>query len=93
MKDYKELIEQLHSNVSCNTRGLSRIQIVDDFKEALAAIEALIAERDTLMSEIHGKCDLCVKYEECWHDYEKKRQCVFGGYCSWEWRGAKRGEG
>lgn len=85
--DYKQVIEEL--------------RMVDAFPEeccdcnqrvkAADAIEALLAERDNLMKELHGHYDVCANKQLCYFDKNQTRECALSGMGFWKWRGTQKG--
>ena len=79
--DYKELIEQLRDESNCD--------VLDYVDDAADAIETLLAERDSVMKDLHGDCDKCryfgLSAHPCCHCY------INGGmFDYWQWRGPQK---
>lgn len=95
--DYKELIEWLRRTVErgdeepreyCTNR-CGGCEMCD---QAADAIEALLAERDAMKSDLLAlrTCSTCANAEE---NSGRGKPCAFGPVCTgqyWEWRGTQK---
>lgn len=76
--DYKELIYRLRYKMVCS----------DDIAEAATAIETLLAEREAVVAEMHGRCIKCKHFSVGILDYPCT-DCRYEGGANdhWQWRG------
>lgn len=57
---------------------------------AINAIETLLEERDELMKELHGHCDVCANKRLCYVDKNQARECALSDRGLWKWRGPRK---
>lgn len=86
MMDYKELIDILRYTASEGDVCRECPQCI----EAADAIETLLAERDALMNDLEGRCDVCKNRSVCLFDEKRRSGCVNRSH--WQWRGPQKGE-
>lgn len=93
MMDYKELIEELKGfTYWLGQSGPESHDIHPSVcDKAVAAIEALLAERDAAISAIPKDCSKCIYWgrlktespcKECWYSSGPRK--------NWEWRGTQK---
>lgn len=84
--DFKELIDRLRGFIYWSEEHYHYIHPVI-FDEAATAIETLLAEREALMEQIRGKCDLCENRRKCLFDANERQVCAVNRRSKWKWCG------
>ena len=84
-EEAKRLVELLRDEDNCNV--LDYIDDAADLIESLSAtLEQVTKERDALLNELRGECNLCTHWQECLSG-------VYSGVrvddSCWEWKGVE----
>lgn len=97
MEHYEELLEQLRNIVNHGDEQpaeycTNRCGGCDACDKSIDAIETLLAERDALIEQVHGRCLFCANRIKCLceNDIEFRSYCRLNNDCNWQWRGPQK---
>lgn len=90
--DYKNLIKKLEYQAETIRNNNCTTMSAEESEAAANAIKTLLAERDALIEQVHGRCLFCANRIKCLceNDIEFRSYCRLNNDCNWQWRGPQK---